>query len=207
MKPQMVTMTRSEAEKREPQLAGRFNVIFAGTMGKAQALDAVLDAAALVAKSEPNVQFVFVGGGIDRARLKKSAEDRRLANVIFLPRRPVSEISAVLAMADVLLVHLKNDPLFEITIPSKTQAYLQVGSPILMAVRGDAAALVKAANAGICCAPENPEEIAKAVMYFHAMPKMEREQLGDNGREFYQRELSLKVGTERFDRIFLATVQ
>ena len=97
-------------------------------------------------------------------------------------------------------------PLFTITIPSKTGAYMAVGKPILMAVRGDAADLVKVAKAGICCAPESPKEIAKAALELFAMSEFDRKQMGANGREFYERELSIKVGAERFERLFLASI-
>lgn len=198
---------RNEILARELSLAGRFNLVFAGTMGKAQALDAVIEAAKLVAMSKPEIQFVFVGGGIDVDRLKGRVAAEGIENCLFLPRRPVAEIGQILVLADVLLVHLKDDPLFEITIPSKTTAYMSVGRPILMAVRGDAADLVKSSNAGICCAPEDPVGIAKAVLNFCAMPTLEREQMGTNGQDFFERELSLKVGTERFERLFHCAIQ
>jgi glycosyltransferase involved in cell wall biosynthesis len=199
---QITPMDRSEAAKSEPDMKGRFNVVFAGTMGKAQALDAVLDAAELVADKLSQVQFVFIGGGIDVERLKKHSEERRLANVIFLPRRPVSEIGTALCMADVLLVHLKDDALFEITLPSKTQAYLAVGRPILMAVRGDAAQLVDIAGAGIACAPEDAKSISAAVEMLAAMPQGQLDEMGRNGARFYQKELSLSAGARHFERLF-----
>lgn len=190
---------RDEALARELSMAGRFNVVFAGTMGKAQALDAVLDAARILADRIPAVQFVFVGGGVDVPRLKDRTKELGLQkNVLFLPRRPVSEIGKVLNLADVLLVHLKDDPLFSITVPSKTQAYLAVGKPIIMGVGGDAADLVRRAGAGVVCRPENPQSIVEAVQKLYAMPSAELESMGQNGRAFYQRELSIRVGARRF---------
>jgi colanic acid biosynthesis glycosyl transferase WcaI len=173
-------------------LRGKFNVIFAGNMGKAQALDAVIDAAKIVASQNPRVQFVFVGEGVELGALKLRADRDQLTNVVFVPRQPVSEIGSVLARADVLLVHLKEDPLFRITIPSKTQAYLSAGRPILMGVQGDAADLVLAANAGISCEPENAEEIAAAVCRFAAAPEEELRTMGDNGRRYYEQHLTLR---------------
>jgi glycosyltransferase involved in cell wall biosynthesis len=187
-----------------PRPPGRFDVVFAGTMGKAQALDAVLDAAALVAGRCPAIRFVFVGGGIEAARLAARASAERLSNVTFLARRPVSEIGAILRAADVLLVHLKDDPLFRITIPSKTQAYLAAGRPILMAVAGDASALVASAGAGLTCAPEEPESIARGVIELYSMPSEQREALGRNGRRFYEQRLSLSAGVKRFEDVFLS---
>ncbi len=191
---------RDEALARDLGMAGRFNVVFAGTMGRAQALDAVLEAAKLV--SAPEVQFVFIGGGIEAERLRRRADVEGIRNCSFLPRRPVTEIGPVLGLADVLLVHLRDEPLFRITIPSKTQAYMAVGRPILMAVRGDAADLVQRAEAGICCAPEQPAEIAAAIMRMYTMPTEERARLGANGQRFYDGELSMSAGVDKFERIF-----
>lgn len=183
----------------------KFNVLFAGTMGKAHALDAVLDAAKLLATEYSNIQFVFIGGGVDEGRLKVRAE--KFSNVKFLPRRPMTEIGRVLAAADVLLVHLKNDPLFKITIPSKTQAYLAAGKPILMGVEGDAADLVQMIKAGATCLPENAESIADAVINLYSLPPEQRAAMGTRGKEFYYRELSLKAGADRFERVFNEVVR
>lgn len=183
-------------------LAGKFNIVFAGTMGKAQALDAVLDAAMILSVSQPNVQFVFVGGGIDVERLRNRTDEMSLANVRFLPRMPMQEIGSVLTQADVLLVHLRNDPLFKITLPSKTQAYMAAGRPILMAVQGDAANLVKKAHAGLVCMPEDSQSIASAVEKFCKMSRQELDEMGKSGRRFYEKELSLAVGAGKFESVF-----
>ncbi|MFZ2950308.1 MAG: glycosyltransferase family 4 protein [Desulfuromonadaceae bacterium] len=183
-------------------LDGKFNIVFAGTMGKAQALGAVLDAAKIISSSQPNVQFVFVGGGIEVERLKKKAEEMGLASVLFLPRMPMQEIGAILTRADVLLVHLRDDPLFKITLPSKTQAYMAAGRPILMAVFGDAASLVEKGKAGLPCLPENPQSIAAAVEQFCSMSRQELDDMGECGRKYYETELSLTVGVKKFESIF-----
>lgn len=172
-----------------------FTVVFAGTMGKAQALDTLLDAAALL-KNE-HARFVLVGGGIEVERLRSRAEAERLDNVSFLARRPPSEIGEVLASGDALLVHLRDDPLFRITVPSKTQAYMVAGRPILMGVAGDATSMVEEANAGVCFAPEDPEAMAGAVRKLMALPTERLAAMGDHGRQYYERELSLKVGAGR----------
>lgn len=201
---QIVAMDRSEAARREPEMTGRFNIVFAGTMGRAQALDAVLDAASMLIQRIPRIQFVFIGGGIEVERLQRMKTARNLDNVRFLPRRPVSEIGSVLSMADVLLVHLKDDPLFEITVPSKTQAYLAAGRPVLMAVRGDAAGLVEKAGAGAACTPEDPKSIAAAAEYLYSLPEAERDRMGKSGANYYRNELSLAVGAMQFETIFRA---
>lgn len=194
----------SNNDKNPPSLGltGRFNVVFAGTMGKAQALDAVIDAAGLLEERCPFIQFVFVGAGIEIDRLQQKKKDMCLKNVLFIPRQPVSMIGQILSAADVLLVHLMDDPLFEITIPSKTQAYMYIGRPILMGVKGDAAHLVEKAGAGIVCEPENQKSIADAVQSLSALSEASLNVMGDNGRNFYMRELAFNLGLEKYERLF-----
>lgn len=179
-----------------------FRVVFAGTMGAAQALDAVLDAAAICLVSMPQVRFILVGDGTDRNRLGSRALDLHLSNVSFVPWQPLAAMGSVFAEADALLVHLKDDPLFRITIPSKTQACLAAGRPILMAVRGDAADLIARAGAGVLAQPEDPGSIAEAIRKLASLSQEEREEMGRNGRSFYDRELAVGVGVERFRELF-----
>ncbi|PFH10699.1 glycosyltransferase involved in cell wall biosynthesis [Collimonas sp. PA-H2] len=183
-------------------MVGRFNIVFAGNMGKAQALNTVIEAAKIIESQNAEVQFVFVGGGIEVDNLKAMSVSAALKNVRFLPRMPMNEVGAVLSKADALLVHLKDDPLFEITIPSKTQAYLAVGKPILMAVSGDAADLVRRAEAGIAVKPENAASLADGVLQMTRLSVELREEMGKKAIEFYQKELSLDVGVERFIEVF-----
>jgi glycosyltransferase involved in cell wall biosynthesis len=189
------------------ELAGRFNVLFAGTIGLAQALDSVLDAARILSYKVPLVQFVFVGEGIERERLMKRVRNENLSNVRFIPRQPTEAMGPIYAAADVLLVHLRDDPLFHVTIPSKIQAYMLAGKPILNCVRGDAANMVRRAGAGTVCEPENAADIARGVEALASRPVAELRVMGTRGKEFYNRELSIKVGVERFEKVFREAIK
>ena len=114
----------------------------------------------------------------------------------------MSEVGTVLVAADVLLVHLRKDPLFEITIPSKTQAYMAVGKPLLMAVNGDAADLVRQAKCGLTAESENSQALADAVDALAAMPADELKTMGTNASSFYREALGLQVGAARFAEVF-----
>lgn len=197
-----VTSERNEELENGLGMRGKFNVVFAGNMGKAQALEAVIDAADIVAKKCADVRFVFVGDGLDVEKLKRKVASLGLQTVRFIPRQPISEIGPVLKSADVLLIHLKNDFSYKITIPSKTVVSMLVGRPLLVAVGGDTDDLVKRAQAGISCEPENPESIAQAVIRLRNMPDTEREKMGHNGREFYLNELSGHIAVKKFESIF-----
>jgi len=180
----------------------KFCILFAGNMGKAQALDAVLRAAEILQSQLPQLAFIFLGTGLEVDRLKQLATDMRLNNVLFLPAVPMEEVGAYLQAADVLLVHLKKDELFRITIPSKTQAYMAAGKPILMAVDGDAAALVELGQCGLTAEPENPAAIAEAVLHLMQCSVQERERMANNAKKYYHENLSLKAGSRRFAEIF-----
>lgn len=184
----------------------RFKIVFAGNMGKAQALDTVLQAAEILQGRGSRVFFVMLGGGVEVNRLKERTNALALDNVVFLPAVPMAEVGAVLSAADTLLVHLRKDPLFEITIPSKTQAYMVVGKPLLMAVNGDAADLVKKSNSGLTAESENPVSLADAAQSLADMPTFELEAMGVRARQFYQEHLGLVVGASRFGDIFKSLV-
>lgn len=179
-----------------------FNVVFAGNMGHAQALHCVLDAAEILDTHENVINFIFVGSGLEKLNLENSAKQRGLSNVRFMPRLPVNEVGTLLRAADALLVHLRADELFRITIPSKTQAYMAIGRPIIMAVEGDAKNLVIAAGAGVCCHSENPKELVKVIGCLAEKSADALLELGENGRQYYCENLSLQVGTRKFINVF-----
>jgi glycosyltransferase involved in cell wall biosynthesis len=191
---------RNEALAAELGLANRFNVIYAGNIGIFQGLETVIDAAALL-RDHPSIQFVLVGTGQDESRLKDLASARGIQNVRFIGRRQYWEMPEINALADVLLVQLRDLPFFAATVPSKTQVSLASGRPVLMAARGDAARIVEEAGAGISCRPEDPQALADAVVKLSKLSAAERDAMGARGREHYLREMSLERGGVAMDAL------
>ena len=179
-----------------------FRLLFAGNMGMPQALGAVLEAARLLKVKGVLAKLIFVGTGLEVEDLKIKAFALELSNVMFFPPVSMSEIGAYLSNSDALLVHLKSDKLFEITIPSKTQAYMSIGKPILMAVEGNAAELINNAACGVLAKSENPKDIAQAVESLVRMSHHERREMGLRGFNFYHQNLSLQAGSEKFKKLF-----
>jgi glycosyltransferase involved in cell wall biosynthesis len=186
--------------------SGKYVVLFAGAMGLAQGLDTLLKCAAICKAKLPDVQFVLIGSGADRQRLEHLAVEMKLDNVTFLPRRTTKTMGEIYTMADVLIVHLKDYPLFRITIPSKTQAYLYMGKPIIMAVRGDAAALVERAGAGILCEPDNPHAMSNVVRALRDTGAIERSRMGEAGHRYYVQNLSFEKGVKNFEQVMFSLV-
>lgn len=164
-------------------LTGGFTVMFAGNIGLVQGLDAAIDAALLL-KDEPSVRFVLVGGGVDRDRLVHKAAALKLANVTFIEQRSEAEMPDFMAAADVMLLTLKYSELCEFSIPLKTFAYMAASRPILAAIKGAAADLVRKAGAGPIIEPGNPEALANEVRRLMRLTEAERAELGTAGRKY-----------------------
>lgn len=171
-------------------MRGYFNFLYAGTIGAAQGLDTVLDAADILRKSRSNIQFVLAGDGIEYERLRRLASTRKLSNVRFLGRLPGDIMPDLYACADVLLLHLRADPLYAITIPHKVFTYMAAGKPILIGAEGDAAEVVTKAEAGIAAKPGNARALAAAAQQFVDMTQAEREAFGSCGRRTVCKEYS-----------------
>lgn len=186
---------------REP---GPFTVLFAGGIGLAQGLDVVVEAARLLV--DRPVRFVLMGEGVEKNRLQRLVADAGLGSVEFWSGRPRGEAEPALRQADALLVHLQDDGLFDFTIPSKIQAYLHAGRPILAGVRGDAAELVERSGAGLVFQPGSGRSLADAVRRMAAMGDRELQTMGESGRRYYDTELCMAAGVERIERVLKAVV-
>lgn len=193
--------------KEDLQFRGRFNIVYAGNLGAAQGLENAIQAASITSRLAPEIQWVFVGNGVRKEALMAMASDIAPRSALFLPARPLAAMSALTCRADVLLVHLKDSPLFSITIPSKVQACLAMGRPILAAVSGNAARLVERSGAGVVCNTGQPERLAEAAYRMSQLRRNEREAMGTKGRSFYLEELSMAKGVAHFERVLLDAVQ
>ena len=192
------------ASDRPSQFNGKFVVLYAGTMGTVQGLNALLDCAELCMGELPDIQYVLIGVGVEGERLQQRANKMRLDNVTFLSPRPIEHMNEIYNFADALIVHLIDDPIFRIAIPSKTQAYLYIGKPIIMAMHGDASNLVRDAGAGLQCEPENPKAMMSAVRALYEMPLMRRKAMGEAGHRYYMEHLAFNHGVQKFERIMMS---
>jgi colanic acid biosynthesis glycosyl transferase WcaI len=187
-------------------LSGKFVVMFAGNIGIPQGVDTILDAAARL-RDLPEVLFAVVGDGVEYDRVRTAAQARGLDNVRFLGRYPPAEMPSLYALADVLLLHLRDDHfLYRITIPHKVFSYLASGKPVLAAVKGDAADVVVAADAGLDCAPSDPQAMADSVRRFVKMTASERQAMGDRGRNVACTQYNNRAGIAALERMLQEAV-
>jgi glycosyltransferase involved in cell wall biosynthesis len=182
-----------------PVLEGVFNVLFAGNIGEAQDLPAVLEAAESL-KHNAAIRWLIVGDGRKSGWLLEEVAHRGLqGNVLLLGRFPVERMPSFYAHADALLVSLKKDPVFSMTIPGKVQSYLMAGVPLVGMLDGEGAKVITEANAGLVCAAGDAGGLAAAVLQMAAMRADQRHQLGANGRAFAQKEFGRGLLMDRLE--------
>ena len=150
-------------------LEGKYLVAYIGTLGMAHGLVTVLEAAEKL-RDRPDIAFVLIGDGADRARLEEELRERQLTNVYLLGLRPRSEIPTWIASIDISLVLLRDLPVLETVVPSKIFETLAEARPVILAARGEIRRMVEEAKAGFVIDPEDSAALATTIEYIRAHP-------------------------------------
>ena len=170
----------------QPALPDGFRVMFAGNIGAAQDFETILDAAERL-RDERGIHWAIVGDGRMQSWVEAEVARRGLgATVHLLGRHPMETMPPLFAAADVMLVTLRNEPVFALTIPSKLQSYLACGRPIVAALDGEGARVVREAGAGVAVAAGDARALADAVLELARKPRPEREAMGERGRRYFE---------------------
>jgi glycosyltransferase involved in cell wall biosynthesis len=168
-----------------PALDDGFCVVFAGNVGAAQAVHVITEAANRL-RDHRDIRFVVLGSGSELEWMRTQIAKLGLSNLFLAGRFPVQAMPNLLSRADVLLVTLADQQIFAATVPNKIQAYMAVGRPIIASMNGEGARLVQEADAGISVPAEDGAALADAILKLHAMPAVDRDRLGKNGRHYYR---------------------
>jgi glycosyltransferase involved in cell wall biosynthesis len=178
-------------------LPAGFRVMFAGNIGAAQDFATILSAAERL-REQADIQWVILGDGSARNWVEQEIERRKLAaSVHLMGRHSVEEMPRFFALADALLVTLKKEPIFALTIPSKVQSYLACARPVVAALEGEGSRVVEESGAGLTCCPEDPEQLASIVLQLYGMTAQERETMGSKGRKYYEENFERRRLIER----------
>lgn len=178
-----------------------FIVMFAGNIGVAQDFDSIIKAADLT-RDIPEIKWVIVGDGRDRERSEQEVDRLGLANqMVFVGRHPVNTMPWFFKQANAMLVSLKDDFIFSLTIPSKVQAYMASGKPIVTMLDGEGSRIVNAAGCGLTARSGDYETLASNVKRIFAMSKDERETLGKLGREYYDKVFAKGIVIDKVNEV------
>lgn len=172
-----------------PSQNGAFTVMFAGNIGEAQDFPNILNAAELLTVSHPHIRWVIVGDGRMGNWVAQEVKRRSLgSNFVLLGRFPVERMPSFFRSADALLVTLKSEPIFAMTLPGKLQSYLASGKPILAMLDGEGASLLQESGAGIAAPSGDATKLAAAVVKLSEMSESERALMGKRGLKLYAQE-------------------
>jgi glycosyltransferase involved in cell wall biosynthesis len=177
-----------------------FRVMFAGNVGAAQDFETILTAAEHL-QSRRDIHWIIVGDGRMLSWVQAEVDRRRLSGTVhLLGRHPLETMPAFFAQADAMLVTLRRESIFALTIPGKVQSYLASGRPIIAALDGEGARIIQEAGAGIVCPAERPEALADAVVRLAETPKEARELMGRRGAEYYETHFNRTVLFDQLER-------
>ena len=175
----------NQASPSLPPLPEGFRVMFAGNIGAAQDFETIL-AAAEQLRGEQDIHWVIVGDGRMAAWVKEQIHARGLADTVHLTGSyPLEAMPPLFAQADALLVTLKRDPIFALTIPGKIQSYLACGRPIVGMLDGEGAQVLRESGAALVGSSGDAQALAANVLALNRMHREERERMGQAGRRYY----------------------
>lgn len=161
-----------------------FTVVFAGNLGTAQALETIVQAA-IHLRDEPHIRLVLVGSGSRLGWLVAQQQAHGLDNLVLPGRFPMDVMPQIFERSSALLVSLNDEEVFAQTIPSKIQAYLAAGRPIIASLNGEGARVVQEARAGLVSPAEQVLPLVANIRSLKALSSAERAKMGCSGRAYF----------------------
>jgi colanic acid biosynthesis glycosyl transferase WcaI len=190
--PQSVAALRRELGAEE-----KFVVSYIGTIGMAHGLETIIQAAAQLRSTNPEIMFLVIGEGADKDRIIRLARERGLENLRFIDQQPREKVPACICASDACLVLLKKSEVFKTVIPTKMLEFMSCARPLILGVDGQARTILEEAHAGVVIEPENSAALVNAIRHLAANPQAAA-QLGRNGREYIARRFSRRQTAQKY---------
>lgn len=195
------TIAEGNTNYKIPQLYEGFKVMFAGNVGEAQDMDSIL-AAAKILKDNKNIKLIIVGDGRKLPYVEEYIQKNDLQETVqCVGRFPVEAMATFFSKADVMLVSLKDDPIFNLTVPAKVQAYMSASKPILAMLNGEGAEIVEEAKCGFAVPAGNAEKLAEAILKFSEISKENLAEIGRNSRNYFDANFRMSACIDNLERI------
>ncbi len=190
----------TDQARREIGYRDRCTIMYAGTIGPLQNIEASVRAAAA---SQDAMDLVLVGSGIAQDAAQTLTAELGATNIRFRGRRPAADMPVLYAAADYQLVTLRNLPIFHGTIPSKLQAALSCGSPVVTSVPGDCAQIVEEHGIGLACAPDDWRGLAERFQHAAKLSRAEHNEMALRARETYDSRMSRRAGVDQIEDMLI----
>lgn len=186
-------------------LGNKFVVTYAGTIGKAQNLEAVIESAEML-KEQKDIIFLLVGAGDTKSLLQQKVIENNVSNVMFLPLQPKEQYINILRASDVCLLPLSKDTPTQ-TVPGKLPQLMACGRPIIACVssNGDAKKIIENVGCGYCVEPGDSNGLALSVLKLYSDRSLGKK-MGENGRVGAVKEYSRSVCTKKYEEVLKLSI-
>jgi glycosyltransferase involved in cell wall biosynthesis len=181
-----------------------FKLIFAGNLGEAQSFDTIINAIYLLVKEGINVQLIILGNGRMKNYIQNKVFEYNLKNNIHLwGSFESTKMPDFFSCADALLVSLKKDLIFSLTIPSKIQSYLACGKPIIASLDGEGSRIIEEAKAGFTSKAEDIIGLKESIKKMYSLSPLDQVELGNNARKYFEQEFEREMLINKLESILL----
>lgn len=175
-----------------PVIPDGFIVMFAGNIGEAQGFKTIIEAARKVYQENKKIFWVILGDGRKKEWVIEQINNYGISDIfIFLGSYPSEKMPYFFNLSDALLVSLKDEYIFSLTIPSKLQSYMAFGKPIIGALNGEPAQIINEANCGLVSNSNDFENLALNILKISNYSKETLYTMGENAKKYC---------VEKFDR-------
>jgi len=184
-----------------PKLPEGFKIIFAGNIGEAQDMETIMHSALLLKKYD-NIKILLIGDGRKMSFVSKFIKEHDLKDKVFTYGHfPIEAMKTFFEKSDLLLVSLKDDPIFNLTVPAKLQAYMASGKPILGMLNGEGANIIIDSDCGFTVPASNSSKLAEMIIYASNLNPNILKSKGINGKEFYENNFKMETCISNLEKI------
>ncbi len=169
------------------------DLMFAGNIGKAQSVDTIIRAAALL-KDDSRFKFHIVGSGSELDNIKNLSAELKTDNVVFYGQKPLEDMPELYKTADAMLVTLEDKPYANMTIPGKVQSYMAAGKPVIGAINGSCAGFIVNNGIGYVCNSGDHKELARLIV---GLDFEELQRIGKHSKDIYFKKYNKSIFMNR----------
>jgi glycosyltransferase involved in cell wall biosynthesis len=180
----------------------KFNVVYTGSLGNVYGLESLIDAARLCANNS-DIFFTLVGDGALRNRLRELANKNNLENINFI--KPVEKkfVPGILRSSDLLYASMKEKDIFKYGVSlNKLQEYMFAKKPIVFSCASCLNNPIAQSGSGIIANNNDPKSIFNAIIKIYKMNNIERENMGNNGREYVMKNYTMDIIGKKYLELY-----
>lgn len=175
-------------------------LIFAGNIGTAQSIETIIQAAKILT-THSDIKFILIGSGSNLPWVQQQIAQHQLSNVILTGQIPQSQLTQIYPKATAMLLTLGNHRILEMTLPWKTQGYMAASKPIIGAINGEGARVIKLARCGYVGPAEDAQSLVQNILDFLLLSKQEQELLGQNGYQYFLNNFEMKQQVKKLEKL------